>query len=53
MITVNGNLEKYCEDCPYMELESLVTPLGGSTIYGCTNQRLCAFLFERFKQLYK
>lgn len=53
MITVNGFFEEYCQDCPYMELEHITTILGGSRVYACENQQMCAFLFERFKQLYK
>lgn len=50
MIALNGNLEKYCVDCPYLDLECFAHFLDGKTIYGCSHHAMCAYLFERFKQ---
>jgi hypothetical protein len=48
MITVNGDLQPYCEGCPYLDLveNELVSLLGKQKVYNCANATLCARLFR-------
>lgn len=46
MITLNGNLEAYCEGCPYIEIEYIGLSVDGKQIFSCENLRLCNRLFR-------
>lgn len=48
MITVNGDLQPYCEGCPYLDLveNELVFLVGRQKSYDCANAALCARLFQ-------
>ena len=45
MITVNGTLCDYCENCPYMELEVIAEGFD-SKIYDCIHAGLCSRLWH-------
>jgi DNA-directed RNA polymerase subunit RPC12/RpoP len=50
MITVQGNLESYCDKCPFLELEEFAVRLDGVKIYTCANRALCANLYNFIQQ---
>lgn len=52
MITVDGNLQPYCEGCPYLELikiEALNLVLHRK-FYDCEHSKLCARLYSHISE---
>ena len=48
MITINGTLHSFCNDCPYMELTEIAQSIDGK-IYDCVNSGLCSRLWHFLK----
>ena len=46
MIQVHGNLHKFCDGCPHLELIEIAHNMYGTKIYGCNNSQLCLQLWQ-------
>ena len=48
MITVNGDLQPYCDGCPYLDLveNEIAYLFVRQKAYDCANSTLCARLFQ-------